>query len=232
MVVRRFCCTVIFTKSNIISTATTSSCRLSAFVLVLGLSNLATGFASAVLAKDIASEGGVLVDKDSHKAVATSQAMKMYAIGEPGSDAERSVRRLQAGTFLTTVPVNGALEMLLDCYEGKETVEVIFKESNGQEATKVICRPGGCTSSMTSRYTMKDAGVPCTRLGATAATTCVPVEGEVCTGSNRVLFKLESGTDFYTITMTSDVPMTGGGFQAAPFTMSTGNAIPPAPFGH
>ena len=58
--------------------------RLSAFIFVLALSNLATGFASAILAKDTASEGGSLIDIKTRNAVSTSQALKMYTIGEGG----------------------------------------------------------------------------------------------------------------------------------------------------
>jgi len=210
---------------------------LSAFIFVLALSNLATSFASAVLAKDTASEGGLLVDKETREAVATSQATKMFAIGEGGSDDERRVRKLQAetnspGTFFTTVPVADALEMLLDCFEGKEIVEVIYEESLGQEAKKVICKPGGCPTSKTSSFTMKREGVSCSKLNANDA-TCVPVAGELCTETAaKIIFKPpESGKDFYTITLLSAEPIDEGVFQTSSYAISDGIGIPRPPFG-
>jgi hypothetical protein len=92
---------------------------------VLALSNLATSFASAILAKDTASEGGSLIDIKTRNAVSTSQALKMYPIGR--SENERKLCKLQAGE-IENVPVNQALEMLLKCYEGTEIVTVQYDE--------------------------------------------------------------------------------------------------------
>jgi len=189
---------------------------LSAFIFVLALSNLATSFASAILAKDTASEGGLLIDKETREAVATSQALTMYAIGEGGSENERRLRKLQAGetngpgTFFTTVPVADALAMLLKCYKGAEIVQVNYEESSGQVATRVICDPGRCATTRTSSFTMERDGVSCSDLNDND-TTCVPVAGELCTESDaKISFKpSESGADFYTITLLAE-PDNGG----------------------
>ena len=183
---------------------------------MLALSNLATSFASAILAKDTASEGGLLVDKETRDAVATSQAMKMYAIGEGGSENERRLRKLQAGetnnpfSFFTTVPVTDALAMLLDCYEGTEIVEVKYEEIQGQVVTKVICAPGRCAT--TSSFTMEND---------------VPVAGELCTESDaKISFKPpKSGENFYTITLPAPTtkPNNGGGY------FSISSDLPPPP---
>ena len=185
---------------------------------MLALSNLATSFASAILAKDTASEGGLLVDKETRDAVATSQAMKMYAIGEGGSENERRLRKLQAGetnipfSFFTTVPVADALAMLLDCYEGTEIVQVKYEESYGQVATKVICGPNHCPTTTTSSFTMEREGVSCSNL---IDTTCVPAAGELCTDSDeKISFKLsEPGADFYTMVVPAS---SGGGVEVIP----------------
>jgi hypothetical protein len=186
---------------------------------VLALSNLATSFASAILAKDTASEGGLLVDKETRDAVATSQAMKMYAIGEGGSENERRLRKLQAGetnspfSFFSTVSVADALAMLLDCYEGMETVEVKYEDEEipGQVTTKVICAPGRCATTKTSSFTMERG---------------VPVAGELCTESDaKISFKPpKSGENFYTITLpaTTTKPDNGGGYISSD--------LPPPPF--
>ena len=174
---------------------------------MLALSNLATSFASAILAKDTASEGGLLVDKETRDAVATSQAMKMYAIGEGGSENERRLRKLQAGetnspfSFFTTVPVTDALAMLLDCYVG----------------TKVICAPGRCATTQTSSFTMEHD---------------IPVAGELCTDSDaKISFKPpKSGENFYTITLpaTTTKPDNGGGYIYKP-DKGGGYILPPPP---
>ena len=187
---------------------------------MLALSNLATGFASAILAKDTASEGGLLVDKVTHDVVATSQAMKMYAIGEGGSENERRHRKLQAGetnspfSFFTTVPVADALAMLLDCYEGMKIVEVKYEEIPGQAATRVICAPGRCATTKTSSFTMESEGVSCSPNDN--ALTCIPVAGELCTESDeKISFKPpNSGENFYTITLPAPTtkPGNGGGY--------------------
>ena len=180
---------------------------------MLALSNLATSFASAILAKDTASEGGLLVDKETRDAVATSQAMNMYAIGEGGSENERRLRKLQAGetnspfSFFATVSVPDALAMLLDCYEGKEIVEVKYEEIPGQVVTKVICAPGRCAT--TSSFTMERD---------------VPVAGELCTESDaKISFKPPtSGENLYTITLPATTtkyiskPGNGGGYILPP----------------
>ena len=193
---------------------------------MLALSNLATSFASAILAKDTASEGGLLVDKETRDAVATSQAMKMYAIGEVGSENERRLRKLQAGetnipfSFFTTVPVADALAMLLDCYEGTEIVEVKYEESNGQVATKVICAPGRCPTTTTSSFTMEREGVSCSDL---IDTSCVPVAGELCTESDaKISFKPpKSGESLYTITLPAPTtkPDNGAGISLVIFPL-------------
>ena len=159
---------------------------------MLAASNLATSFASAILAKDTASEGGMLIDKETREAVATSQALKMYSIGAGGSENERRLRELQAsgaaapGTFFTTVPVADALAMLLDCYEGMEIVQVKYEESPGQVATKVICNPGSCAITRTSTFTMERDGESCTK-SSEEDSTCVPVAGELCTETDAKL---------------------------------------------
>ena len=185
---------------------------------MLALSNLATSFASAILAKDTASEGGLLVDKETRDAVATSQAMKMYAIGEGGSENERRLRKLQAGetnspfSFFTTVPVTDALAMLLDCYVGTKIVEVKYEEIQGQVVTKVICAPGRCATTQTSSFTMEHD---------------IPVAGELCTDSDaKISFKPpKSGENFYTITLpaTTTKPNNGGGY------FSISSDLPPPP---
>jgi hypothetical protein len=207
---------------------------------VLAASNLATSFASAILAKDTASEGGMLIDKETREAVATSQALKMYSIGAGGSENERRLRELQAsgaaapGTFFTTVPVADALAMLLDCYEGMEIVQVKYEESPGQVATKVICNPGSCAITRTSTFTMERDGASCTKLSEEDS-TCVPVAGELCTETDAKLsFKpsAESGTEpFYTITLLPEpvapvvVAASSGGYVA-----SESYALPPPPY--
>ena len=199
------------------STVTTTLCRLSAFIFVLALSNLATSFASAILAQDTASEGGLLIDKETREAVATSQALKMYAIGKGGSENARRLRKLAGetnspGTFFTTVPVADALAMLLDCYEGTEIVQVKYEESYGQVATKVICGPNHCPTTTTSSFTMEREGVSCSNL---IDTTCVPAAGELCTESDeKISFKLsEPGADFYTMVVPAS---SGGGVEVIP----------------
>jgi hypothetical protein len=168
---------------------------------VLALSNLATSFASAILAKDTASEGGSLIDKKTRNAVSTSQALKMYPIG--GSENERRLRKLQAGE-IENVPVNQALEMLLKCYEGTEIVTVQYDKGPGQKVTKIICGPDHCA---TSSFTFEDSGgKPCSNL--LTDTTCVPVAGELC----GVSFQ-KSMEGFYTITLPAEG--SGGGFVAS-----------------
>lgn len=166
---------------------------------MLALSNLATSFASAILAKDTASEGGLLVDKETREAVATSQALKMYTIGEGGSENERRLRKLQAGknspfSFFTTVSVEDALGMLLDCYEGTENVSLRYKEGD-KDFTKVICTTTGCPATTTSIFTMDNG---------------VPVAGELCTGGT---FKEDGENDYYTFTLPAEG--SGGGFVAS-----------------
>jgi hypothetical protein len=188
---------------------------------VLALSNLATGVALAILAQDTASEGGLLIDKETREAVATSQALKMYAVGEAGSENARRLRKLagetsSTGTFFTTVPVADALAMLLDCYEGTEIVQVKYEESEGQVAAKVICGPDHCPTTTTSSFTMERESVSCSNL---SDITCVPVAGELCTESHeKISFKLsEPGADFYTITLVEPdnwggvIPASSGG---------------------
>jgi hypothetical protein len=224
------CCTFIISNSNILPLSTTTPCRLSAFIFVLALSNLATSFASAILAKDTASEGGLLVDKETRDAVATSQAMKMYAIGEGGSENERRLRKLQAVetnsqfSFFSTVSVADALAMLLDCYKGMETVEVKYEEIPGQVTTKVICAPGRCATTKTSSFTMEREGIPCSNQ---IDTTCVPVAGELCTESDaKISFKpAESGENFYTITLPATTT-NGGGYISSGY-ISSDLPLPP-----
>ncbi len=202
---------------------------------MLALSNLATSFASAILAKDTASEGGLLVDKETRDAVATSQALKMYTIGEGGSENERRLRKLQAGetnspfSFFATVSVPDALAMLLDCYEGMETVEVKYEETPGQVATKVICAPGRCATTKTSSFTMEREGFSCSTNDN--ALTCVPVAGELCTESDaKISFKPpKSGENFYTITLPASTtkPDNGGGYISSGYISSD---IPPPPY--
>ena len=189
---------------------------------MLALSNLATSFASAILAKDTASEGGLLVDKETRDAVATSQAMKMYAIGEGGSENERRLRKLQAGdtkspvSFFTTVQVKDALPMLLDCYGGTKIVEVKYEEIQGQVVTRVICAPGRCATTQASIFTMEHD---------------VPVAGELCTDSDaKISFKPKSGENFYTITLpaTTTKPDNGGGYIYKP-DKGGGYILPPPP---
>jgi hypothetical protein len=130
--------------------------------------------------------------------------MKMYAIGEGGSENERRLRKLQAGktnspfSFFATVSVPDALAMLLDCYEGKEIVEVKYEEIQGQVLTKVICAPGRCATTKTSSFTMERD---------------VPVAGELCTESDaKISFKPpKSGESLYTITLPAK-PDNGGGY--------------------
>jgi hypothetical protein len=128
---------------------------------VLALSNLATSFASAILAKDTASEGGSLIDIKTRNALSTSQALNMYTISERGGENERRLRKLQAGE-IENVPVNQALEMLLKCYEGTEIVTVQYDKGPGQKVAKIICGPDHCA---TSSFTFQDSGgKPCSNL--------------------------------------------------------------------
>ena len=185
--------------------------RLSAFIFVLALSNLATGFASAILAKDTASEGGSLIDTKTRDALSTSQALKMYAVGgEGGDENERRLRKLQAGE-IENLPVDQALEMLLKCYKGTEIVTVQYDEGLGHKVTRVICAPDHCA---TSSFTFQDsAGKPCSDL---TDSTCVPVAGELCTVSFQ-----KSSEGFYTIKLPAEgsgggfVASSGGGFVAS-----------------
>jgi hypothetical protein len=142
--------------------------------------------------------------------------MKMYAIGEGGSENERRLRKLQAVetnsqfSFFSTVSVADALAMLLDCYKGMETVEVKYEEIPGQVTTKVICAPGRCATTKTSSFTMEREGIPCSNQ---IDTTCVPVAGELCTESDaKISFKPpKSGESLYTITLPAK-PDNGGGY--------------------
>ena len=192
---------------------------------MLALSNLATGFASAILAKDTASEGGSLIDIKTRNAVSTSQALKMYTIGEGGSENKRRLRKLQAGE-IENVPVDQALEMLLKCYEGTEIVTVQYDEGPGQKVTKIICGPEYCA---TSSFTFQDSGgKPCSNL--LTDTACVPVAGELCTVSFQ-----KSREGYYTITMPAEgsgggfVASSGGGFAASSGGGSFGGIRIPSP---
>jgi len=178
---------------------------LSAFVFVLTLSNLATSFASAILAKDTASEGGFLVDKGTHEAVATSQAVQMYDIvhQEGDSEDERRLRELQVGIpgkLYTTVLAADALGMLLQCSKGKEIVELTYATQGTDTTTNTkvtICGSGSC-GSRPSSFTMKSNGVSCL---ASNDPDCLPVAGALCTESDAKIIdiKPQPGTGFYTI---------------------------------
>jgi hypothetical protein len=177
---------------------------------VLALSNLATSFASAILAKDTASEGGLLIDTKTRNALSTSQALKMYAVGEGGDENERRLRKLQAGE-IENLPVDQALEMLLKCYKGTEIVTVQYDEGLGHKVTRVICAPDHCA---TSSFTFQDsAGKLCSNL---TDSTCIPVAGELCTVSFQ-----KSSEVFYTIKLPAEgsgggfVASSGGGFVAS-----------------
>lgn len=155
--------------------------------------------------------------------MATSQALKMYTIGDGGGENERR-RKLQAGE-IENVPVNQALEMLLKCYKGTEIVTVQYDEGPGQKVTKIICGPGHCA---TSSFTYQDSGgKPCSN--PLTDTTCVPVAGKWCTVSFQ-----KSREGFYTITMPAEggdgsfVASSGGSFVATSGG-SFGGGIPEPP---
>jgi hypothetical protein len=192
---------------------------------VLALSNLATSFASAILAKDTASEGGSLIDIKTRNALSTSQALNMYTISEGGSENERRLRKLQAGE-IENVPVNQALDMLLKCYEGTEIVTVQYDKGPGQKVTKIICGPDHCA---TSSFTFQDSGgKPCSNL--LTDTTCIPVAGKLCTVSFQ-----KSMEGFYTITLPAEgsggsfVASSGGGGFAASSGSGSFGGIPKPP---
>ena len=192
---------------------------------MLALSNLATSFASAILAKDTASEGGSLIDIKTRNALSTSQALNMYTISEGGSENERRLRKLQAGE-IENVPDNQALEMLLKCYEGTEIVTVQYDEGPGQKVTKIICGPDHCA---TSSFTFQDSGgKPCSNL--LTDTTCIPVAGKLCTVSFQ-----KSMEGFYTITLPAEgsdggfVASSGGGGFAASSGGGSFGGIPKPP---
>lgn len=114
---------------------------LAAFTCVLALSNFATAFAAAFLAKDTKSYNDNLIDAKTGRTLATQTTAATFTI-DPEFNELHS-RHLEVGSIAHFVTYAEGEEIVDDC-ELRHTVTILRKFSGKREVKHNIC-PGGST---------------------------------------------------------------------------------------
>ncbi len=141
-------------------------------MIVLALANLGTSFASAILAKDMTTSNGQLVDKKTKEALATATAVETYTVGDNDGENARILAECTNTTIadcestlasVTTMSSMKALALLKNCYENK-IVQLRLTSGNTVE-TRTVC--GGPSYCSGSSYTVVQGT-------ATSGELCIP----------------------------------------------------------